>query len=119
MEKRTQFVAKARYVRCSPSKLRPLAAVIRGKNVDYALNWLATCALERAVPLRKTVQSAAANAKNLDNLETQGLRVKEIRIDQGPTVRYFKPGAMGRANPQRKRFSHVSVVLESTIKQED
>ena len=40
------------------------------------------------------------------------VRIKEIRIDQGATVRYFKPGAQGRVSPQRKRFSHISVVVE-------
>jgi large subunit ribosomal protein L22 len=108
-----QFVAKARYIRYSPYKLRPLIDVVRGKNAQYALNWLATCRLKRAVSIQKMIESAAANAKQLKNIESTGLMIKDIRIDQGPMYRYFKPGAMGRANIYRKRLSHLSVVLES------
>ena len=113
-----QFIAKAKFVHYSPFKLRPLADVIRGKNVKFALDWLLTTALKRSVPIRKVVASAAANAQQLGNVEAKGLRIKEIRIDQGPTVRSFKPGAMGRANPQRKRFSHIQVIVEPIEKKE-
>ncbi len=107
-----QFNAIARNVRLSPFKLRPMADVIRGKNVNFALNWLDTAALKKAVPLKKLVASAAANAKHLQNFDAQKLIIKEVRIDQGPTYKYFRPGAMGRANVYKKRFSHISVVLE-------
>lgn len=113
-----QFVSKARYVRHSPYKLRPLADIVRGKNVQYALNWLATTRVRKSVPMTKLVQSAAANAKSLKNMEAKELFIKEIRIDQGPIYRYFKPGAQGRANVQRKRFSHLSIVLEPLVKKE-
>lgn len=107
-----QFGAKAKYIRYSPYKLRPLADVLRGKNVQYALNWLSTCSLKKVMPIRKVIESAVANAKSLQNVEVDNLVVKIICVDQGPTHRYFKPGAMGRANPCRKRLSHISVVLE-------
>src|ERR1700722_13788074 len=108
-----QFVAKARYVHYSPYKLRPLADVIRGKNAKYALDWLYTCRMKKSVPLSKILASAAANAKDLQNIEVDKLFVRDIRVDQGPSYRYYKPGAMGRANPYRKRFSHINVILES------
>ncbi|BDC34323.1 50S ribosomal protein L22 [Candidatus Dependentiae bacterium Noda2021] len=114
-----QFVAKARYLRFSPYKLRPLVDVIRGKNVAYALHWLATYPVKRAIPITKIIESAAANAKNLQGLNAEGLVIKDIRVDQGPIVRYFKPGAMGRANIQRKRFSHMSVIVEPITRKED
>jgi large subunit ribosomal protein L22 len=63
--------------------------------------------------VRKIIASAAANAKNLHNVEAAQLFVRDIRVDEGPMYRYFKPGAMGRADIQRKRLSHISVVLES------
>jgi len=106
------FSAKSKYVRVSPPKLRPLADVIRGKNVAYALSLLASYRTRRTVPMQKVLESAAANAKSLANVDVAGLTVKEIRVDQGPSVRYFKPGAMGRSNVYRRRFSHISVVLE-------
>ena len=107
------FKAIARYIRISPYKIRPIADVIRGKNVQYALDWLATYPAKRALPVRKIIKSAADNAKNLQSIEAVDLFIKEVRIDQGPIFRYFKPGAMGRANPQRKRLSHMSVIVES------
>lgn len=114
-----QFSAKAKFVHSSPYKLRPIVDEIRGKRVDYALNILATTPVKRIVPIRKLIQSAAANAKFLKSVEAQGLVIKDIRIDEGPIFRYFKPGAMGRSSAQRRRFSHLSVVLESIECKED
>lgn len=112
-----QFIAKSRFIRYSPFKLRPLADVVRGKSVHYALAWLSTSALNKATPLRKIIESAAANARYLKQYQNEDLKIKEIRVDQGPIFRYFKPGAMGRANVQRKRLSHLSIVLESAAKE--
>ena len=112
------YKASAKYIRISPYKLRPLADLIRGKNVQFALNWLATCALKKAMPLTKVIESAAANAKQLANVEAKELIIKEIKIDQGPIFRYFRPGAMGRANPQKKRLSHMNVIVEPIPRKE-
>lgn len=114
-----QFTAKVRFIRFSPYKLRPLADVIRGKNAAYALGWLRTYPVNRATPIRKMVESAIANAKNLKNIEPKELVIKDIRIDVGPMFRYFKPGAMGRANIYRKRSSHMSIVLEPVKAREE
>lgn len=108
-----QFIAKARHIPVSPYKLRVLVDVIRGKSAVYALNWLNTCAIKRVIPIKKMVESAIANAKSLQDVDAQNLVVKEIRVDQGKMLRYFKAGAMGRANIYRKRSSHMSVILES------
>ncbi len=107
-----QFNAKARYIRISPFKLRPLADVVRGKSVQWALSMLATVSVKKADPITKLIESAAANAKYLNNLDHAGLVVDTIFVDHGPSLKYFKPGAMGRSNPQTKRLSHVSVVLK-------
>jgi len=107
-----QFGASAKYLRYSPYKLRPLVDVLRGKDVKYALNWLSTCSLKKVVPIKKVLESAVANAKNLQNLEADALWISKIFVDQGPSYKYFSPGAMGRANPRRKRLSHISVILE-------
>ena len=108
-----QFVAKAKYVWYSPYKLRPLVDVVRGKDVSHAVGWLTTYGTKKSAPIKKLIESAAANAKNLNNLEAGSLLVKEIRVDQGPIYKYFRPGAQGRAMPQRKRLCHISVTLES------
>jgi large subunit ribosomal protein L22 len=112
------FIAKARYIRTSHFKMRPLVDAVRGKNVAYALNWLGSCALKKAVPIKKMIESAAANAKSLENLDSTDLMIKEIRVDQGPMFRYFKPGAMGRANIYRKRLAHMSVIVEPITSKE-
>lgn len=106
--------ATCKYLRLSPYKLRPYADVIRGKSVDFALAWLAANANRRTEPLLKVVNSACANARDKNaNMDVMGtLKVSEIRIDQGPIITYFKPGAQGRANMQRKRLCHVKVVLD-------
>ena len=106
--------AKNRYVRVSPYKLRPIADVIRGYSVDRALAWLRNCALKKVKPISKVIYSAYSNGKNLDSnsKSPSDFYLKEIRIDHGPIVKYYKPGAMGRASIQRKRFSHIEVVLE-------
>jgi len=113
--------ARALYIRTSPYKLRPFAAAIRGKRLDQALAWLSSCPLKRANDLKKTVFSAYSNAKSLAGEEAGSLKkvsslkdlneffVQEVRIDQGPTVKYFKPSAMGRAAPQRRRQCHIFV----------
>src|SRR5947207_1403645 len=111
-----QFTAKARYIRFSPYKLRILADVIRGKSVLYALNWLSTCALKRAEPIKKMVESAVANAKNSEDVGLNELSILEIRVDEGPVYKYFKPGAMGRSNKYKRRQSHMSIVLVSAEK---
>ena len=106
--------AKSKYIRVSPYKLRPVVDVIRGYSVDRALAWLQTAAMKKVVPVRKTIKSAYSNAKNLnsDKIDMRDLVIKEIRVDQGPVIKYYKPGAMGRAMVQRRRMSHLEVVLE-------
>ena len=106
-----EFTGKARYIRYSAYKLRPLADVIRGKQAAFALGWLTTYRNQRSEPLRKLVESVVANAKQLKNINENALMVQEVRIDQGPKQRYFRPGAQGRAMPQTKRLCHISVVL--------
>ncbi|MEX0939994.1 MAG: 50S ribosomal protein L22 [Candidatus Babeliales bacterium] len=113
-----QFVAKTKFIRYSPYKLRPIADFVRGKNVKNALDWLYAHENQRVTPLKKMIESAVANAKYLKDIRSEDLYIKELRVDQGPTFKYFKPGAMGRATILRKRFSHLSVTLESKEQKE-
>ena len=107
-----QFKAISRNVPFSPFKLRLLVDVVRGKDATYALQWLSTQSLQRIRPIKKLIESAVANAKDLQDAKREDLWVKKIVVDQGRTFRYFKPGSMGKAAPQKRRFSHISVVLE-------
>jgi large subunit ribosomal protein L22 len=106
-----QFEVRARYIRMSPYKMRPLVDVIRGKSAQFALDWLTTYSIKRALPIEKMIRSAAANAKHLNNIDPVDLYVKEVCVDEGPMFRYFKPGAMGRSNIYRKRSCHMKVTL--------
>ncbi|MBI2345239.1 50S ribosomal protein L22 [Candidatus Dependentiae bacterium] len=107
------FKASAKYVKRSPFKLRPIADVIRGKNAAYALDWLKVYGVAKSLPIKKLLDSAIANAKNLQGeISVSNLVISEIRIDQGPVYRYFKPSAMGRSLVNRKRLSHLTIVLK-------
>lgn len=108
-----KFNAVAKFVKYSPYKLRPIVDEIRGKSVKFALGWLAAHGAKKTVPVKKLIESASANAKHLHDIEKNDLYVCEIKVDQGPTFKYFKPGAMGRSNVYRKRLSHISVVLKN------
>ncbi len=106
--------AISKYIRISPFKLRPYADVIRGYPLDKAYAWLKTCAVKRARPMLKALVSAYANArvKNPAIDSMAQVVVKEVRIDQGPVVKYFKPSAQGRAASQRKRMSHITIAVD-------
>lgn len=114
-----KFTAKTKYLQYSPYKIRPLADIIRGKYAIDALRWLTMYRTRRAEPLQKTLASAIANAKDREQVALTDLVVCEVRIDQGPIKRYIKPGAMGRATPQRSRQCHITVVVESKSKKKE
>ncbi|MCK4651337.1 50S ribosomal protein L22 [Candidatus Babeliales bacterium] len=107
--------AKSKYIRVSPKKLRAIVDVIRGYSADKAIMVLKNCSLKRSEPIEKLIFSAFSNGKNLssDVKQMSDLFIKDIRVDVGPVIKYFKPGAMGRASTQRKRLSHLQVVLET------
>lgn len=111
-----RFVANAKYIHYSPYKLRPLIDVIRGKKAHFALGWLNSYPTRKTDTIKRVLEAAIANAQQKDAESTE-LLVKEVRVDQGPLHKYFKPGAMGRATIQRKRFCHISITLETTKKE--
>jgi len=110
------YRAKSKYIRTSPYKLRPIADVIRGGTVQKALAWLQACSLKRAQSIEKTLFSAYSNARQ-DNqkISMNDLYIKEIKIDQGPVFKYFKPAAMGRASVQRRKLSHIEIILDEKV----
>ena len=96
--------------RQSPRKVRLVADTVCGKLVEDAIIILSFIPKRSALPLQKLLASALANAKNL-SMSTEGLVVKEIRVDEGATLYRRRPRSKGMANPIRKRTSRVSVVL--------
>ena len=103
--------AKLRHLRISPRKARLVADMVRGKPVGQAIDALKFTPRRSALPFKKLIESAIANAENNHGLDIDILYVKELRVDDGPTLKRFRPRAQGRACMIRKRTSHVHVVL--------
>ena len=106
-----QVRATARFVRVSPRKVRLVADQVRGKHIDDARSLLAFSPRSAAVEVSKVIESAAANAEANHDLIGDEMIVREIRVDEGPTIKRFRPRAMGRATPINKRTCHISVAL--------
>ena len=103
--------ASARYVRIAPRKARLIADQVRGMHIESARALLQFSPRGAAHPIHKLINSAAANAENNHDLIGDEMRVASITVDEGPTLRRFRPRAMGRATPINKRTSHIAVAL--------
>ena len=113
-----QARAIAKYVRMSPRKVRLVVDQIRGKGVNDAYAILQFSKKAASEPVGKTLRSAVANAqyKAQDEgevLDVDELVVREIFVDEGPTLRRYRAAAQGRAAPIRKRTSHITVVVDT------
>ncbi|HZK37820.1 MAG TPA: 50S ribosomal protein L22 [Clostridia bacterium] len=103
--------ALVRYVRITPRKVQSVADLVRGKKVDEALAILKHTPRAAASVIEKLVKSAAANAENNHGMDTDSLYIYEIYVNQGSTMKRYRPRAFGRAAAIRKRTSHIGVVL--------
>lgn len=104
--------AKLSFLRQSPKKVRLVVDSVRGMNAELAREQLQFTNKRAARPVLKLLESAIANARNNFNLKDTTLYIKRIAVDEGPTLKRYKPRAHGRATPIRKRTSHVSIVLD-------
>jgi large subunit ribosomal protein L22 len=104
--------AIARQVRISPTKVRRVVELIRGMDVEDALNTCRFAPQAASEPVYKVVASAAANAERTDNLKRADLFVSQAFVDQGVTMRRIRPRARGSASRILKRSSHITVVVE-------
>jgi len=112
-------VAKARFVRVSPTKARRVIDLVRGKSVTEALHILRWSPQAASEPVAKVIASAAANAQNNEGLDPSTLVVATVYADEGPTAKRIRPRAQGRAFRIRKRTTHITVVVESRPSRED
>ena len=103
--------ARARYVRTSARKARLVCDHIRGKDVAEARAILAFTPRAAAKPWLKLLESAVANAEHNHELVGEELRIAAVHADEGPTLKRFRPRAMGRATRIRKRTSHLTIEL--------
>jgi large subunit ribosomal protein L22 len=111
--------ARAHHIRISARKARLVADLIRGKNLDEALSILALTQKKASPILRKVMLSAAANVRFKDDgghsLPNTRIFVKEIRIDEGPTMKRIRPRSQGRAFSIFKRTAHVDITVAADV----
>jgi large subunit ribosomal protein L22 len=106
-------LAQARYVRMTPMKCRRVIDLVRGMPVQEAIDILRFAPQAAAEPIGKVVASAVANAEHNKQLDRRDLFIAQAYVDEGPTLKRFRPRAQGRAYRIRKRTSHITVVVQS------
>ncbi len=106
------YTAKLHRFRVAPRKARLVADLVRGQHVQRAQDLLRTTHKKSAPIMAKLLDSALANLRSTTTIDEERLVVKEIFVDEGPTMRRFIPRARGRASPIRKRTSHITLKLE-------
>jgi large subunit ribosomal protein L22 len=104
--------AVARFARVTPMKARRVVDLIRGLPVDDALDLMRFAPQAASEIVYKLVESAIANAESAEGLDAQTLVVTKAKVDEGPTLRRFRPRAQGRAYRINKRTSHITVVVQ-------
>ena len=107
--------AIARHVRISPMKARRVVNLVRGLPAKEALTVLKFAPQAASEPVYKVLASAIANAENNERLDPDSLLVAEAYVDEGPTLKRFRPRAQGRAYRIRKRTCHITIVVESVV----
>ena len=118
VEELPRAIARARYVRATPMKVRRVVDLIRGRSAEDALNVLRFAPQAASEPVAKVVASAVANAENNLDLDPETLWISQVYVDEGPQLKRFRPRAQGRAYRIRKRTSHITVEVESRPKPE-
>jgi large subunit ribosomal protein L22 len=105
--------AVGRFIRVPPRKARLVVDLIRGRGVNQALDTVRFTKKYAARVVEKILRSALANAQNTHGArDVERLFVKEAYVNQGPVLKRFRPRAMGRATPIKKRGSHITIVLK-------
>ena len=104
--------ATLKFARISSRKVKIVADLIRGKNVDEALAIVKFTPKESSEIIEKLLKSAIANAENNHEMKHENLYVAEIYANQGPTLKRIRPAAKGSAVRIRKRTSHITIVLK-------
>ena len=103
--------ATAKYVRIAPRKARLVVDQIRNKSVDRAQELLAFNQRAAAVPVAKVLNSAVANAENNHGMRGADLVIKSAYVDEGPTLKRYRPRAKGSASRINKRTCHITIVV--------
>ena len=110
-----QAIAKS--VRISPRKVQVVAALVRGRSVEDAITILNHTPRRSALAVRKTIESARANADHNHNLKPATLKITEISVTSGPRLKRYRPAAHGRALPFQRKTSHIRVVVDGEARE--
>ena len=114
-----ETTVKVKYIKQSAKKVRFVLNTIKGSRVGNALNKLGNLNKKAAVSISKAIRSGIANLSNIegnDNVDKNDLYVSDAYVDQGPSMKRFRPAAMGRAVPIFKRSSHLTIVISDNKK---
>lgn len=108
--------ATAKGIRMSPRKVAVVADLVRGRSVADALTILEHTPRRSAMPVRKVIESARANADHNHDYKPDSLNIVEITVSSGPSLKRYRPAAHGRALPFQRRSSHIRVVVDGTVR---
>ena len=107
-----QVKAQSKYLKISAKKMRLVARAIKGMDVPQTLNYLKFVPRKASPLIFKTLRSALANAEHNFNLKGDNLFIKEIFVNEGATLKRWRPRAFGRATPIQKKSAHLTIILE-------
>jgi large subunit ribosomal protein L22 len=111
-----KIVSKLRYLKIAPRKVRLIADLIRGKKVERAQTVLNFTPKRASLPLMKLLNQSLSNAKNNFQLDPVNLYISKITVDEGPKYKRWRARARGRADQIQKKTSHVTLILDETVK---
>jgi large subunit ribosomal protein L22 len=117
-----QATARLKYLMMSPRKVRRVVSLVKGKSVDEALTILKFVNKAAATPVAKTIQAATANAlaeEGTSRIKAEDLSIARIQVDEGPRAKRIRFRAMGRVYRYKKRFAHLTVVVEGEPQEEE
>lgn len=100
----------------SPRKVGVVAGLVRGRSVADALTILEHTPRRSALPVKKVIESARANADHNHNLKPDTLQIISITVTPGPSLKRYRPAAQGRALPFQRRSSHIHVIVDGDIR---
>jgi large subunit ribosomal protein L22 len=109
-------IASAKGVHMSPRKVGVVASLVRGRSVSDAITILEHVPRRAALPVKKVIESAKANADHNHNLKPDTLQIVSIQVSPGPRFKRYRPAAHGRALPFQRRTSHIHVVVDGEVR---
>jgi large subunit ribosomal protein L22 len=109
--------AIAKGVRMSPRKVAEVAALVRGRSVEDALTILQHVPRRSAIPVKKAIESAKANADHNHGYKPATLQITEITVTPGPRIKRYRPASHGRALPFQRKSSHIRVIVDGELRE--